>query len=145
MSKTAQSMRGRVLGLDIGGRRVGIAISDELRMVASPISVVVRDQHAVERIGKIASEHHVVLIVAGLPTNMSGKEGPQAQATRDFATEVSRHLGIPVGYWDERLSSALAERMMIESGSRREVRKSRIDAVAASLILQGFLDSNREH
>jgi putative Holliday junction resolvase len=124
---------GRVLGLDVGSKRIGVAVSDELGAIASPVGFVVRGRGDRAR------------FVAGLPAGLSGREGPQAADTRAYAEALAAELGVPLDYWDERLTTAIAERSLIASGTRRDKRRERIDAVAAAVMLQGYLDaqSNR--
>ena len=132
---------GRLLGLDVGGKRIGVAISDEGQILSSPWGMVEQGKSAIGEIRRIARETGAVAIVAGLPTGMSGKEGAQATETRRFADAVAGELGLPLSYWDERLTSTQAERMLIDAGMRRKDRRGQIDALAASLMLQGFLDA----
>jgi putative Holliday junction resolvase len=133
--------QGRLLGLDVGGKRIGIAVSDEGQILASPWGMVEQGRNAIEDIGRIAREAGAVAIVAGLPTGLSGREGAQAADTRRFADSVGEALGLPLSYWDERLTSSQAERMLVDAGMRRKERRSQIDALAASLMLQTYLDS----
>ncbi len=132
---------GRLLGLDVGGKRIGIAVSDEGQILSSPWGLVEQGSKSIVEIGKIVRETGAVAIVAGLPTGMSGREGAQAAETRRFAIEVEQELGLPLSYWDERLTSSQAERMLIDAGMRRKDRRGEIDALAASLMLQNYLDS----
>lgn len=132
---------GRLLGLDVGGKRIGVAVSDEGQILASPWGMVVQGKGAIVEIGRIARETGAVAIVAGLPTGLSGREGAQAAETRRFADAAALELALPLTYWDERLTSSQAERMLIEAGMRRKERRGQIDALAASLMLQGFIDS----
>jgi len=133
--------QGRLLGLDVGGKRIGVAVSDEGQILASPWGMVEQGRNAIEDIGRIAREAGAVAIVAGLPTGLSGREGAQAADTRRFADSVSEALDLPLSYWDERLTSSQAERMLVDAGMRRKERRSQIDALAASLMLQTYLDS----
>ncbi len=103
--------------------------------------MVEQGTRSIAEIGKIVRETGAVAIVAGLPTGMSGREGAQAAETRRFADEVEQKLGLPLSYWDERLTSTQAERMLIDAGMSRKDRKGEIDALAASLMLQRYLDS----
>lgn len=135
---------GRLLGLDVGGKRIGVAVSDEGQIVSSPWGMVEQGPRAIEQIGKIAQEIGAIGIVAGLPTGLSGREGTQAAETRRFADTAGSALGLPLSYWDERLTSLQAERMLIEAGMRRKDRRAQIDALAASLMLQSYLDA-RSH
>jgi len=130
-----------LLGLDVGGKRIGVAISDEGQILSSPWGMVEQGKRSIAEIGRIARETGAVAIVAGLPTGMSGREGAQAAETRRFAEEVELELGYPLSYWDERLTSTQAERMLVDAGMRRKDRRSQIDALAASLMLQSYLDA----
>lgn len=132
---------GRLLGLDVGGKRIGVAVSDEGQILSSPWGMVEQGKRSIVEIGKIAREIGAVALVAGLPTGMSGREGAQAAETRRFVEAVEHVLALPVSYWDERLTSSQAERLLIESGMRRKERREQIDALAASLMLQSYLDA----
>lgn len=132
---------GRLLGLDVGGKRIGVAVSDEGQILASPWGMVEQGRGAIEQIGRIVRETGAIAIVAGLPTGLSGREGAQAAETRRFADSVGLALDLPLSYWDERLTSSQAERMLIDAGMRRKDRRGQIDALAASLMLQNYLDS----
>ena len=132
---------GRLLGLDVGERRVGIAVSDDRQTIASPVSVVNRGPDELTELTRLVEQYSVVELVAGLPTGMSGREGPQAGDAREFAERVAASLNLPLFYWDERLTSVQAERSLIESGQNRKKRRTLIDAVAAAIMLQSFLDS----
>jgi len=134
---------GRLLGLDIGGKRIGVAISDEMGLIASPVAMVLRGDRASLEITKHIARLGAVRLIVGLPVGLSGREGPQAKDVRDFVDSISGELGLPIEYWDERLSTSIAEKSLIASGSRREKRKQQVDAVAAAVILQGYLDSRR--
>ena len=135
-------MPGRVMGLDHGTRRVGIAMSDALRITAQPFEVVPRSR-AVTRVTEIAAEYEVDKIVIGLPTSLQGGEGPPATAARDFGDEVATATGIDVIYVDERFSTVTAEKVMLQAGAKRQVRRESLDKVAAAIILQAFLDRPR--
>jgi putative holliday junction resolvase len=132
------------MGLDVGERRVGIAIADELGIVASPLTTVVRGDDDLAEIRKLAVARGVARVVVGLPTGMSGREGPQAASVRAFAERLVGEVGpaIRVEFWDERLTTAVAERALRGRGGRRRDRGA-VDAVAAAVILQGYLDANR--
>jgi putative Holliday junction resolvase len=134
---------GRVLGLDIGSKRIGVAISDAEGLLASPLVMVARGKQDRAEFRKLIERYQPVLLVAGLPTGLSGREGPQAAETRAYAEPLADALKLPLEYYDERLSSAVAERALLESGMRRERRKEHIDAMAAAVMLQGFLDFQR--
>jgi putative Holliday junction resolvase len=140
---------GRVLGLDYGERRIGIAISDPSRTIAQPLPTIRRRRgkrppYAV--ITETVQEWDVQRIVVGLPVEMSGEEGAPAEEVRRFGEALQRRAGVPVEYWDERLSSVRAQRELahldLPATARRE--KERVDAVAATLILQSYLDAQRE-
>ncbi len=135
---------GRLLGLDIGAKRIGVAVSDEHGLIASPVGFVRRGstEHS-ELEGQIRRWDPIGLIV-GLPVSMSGREGPQAADVRSFTADALLGFGLPVQYLDERLTTTIAERAMIANGTRRAARKEQIDAMAAAVILQDYLDSERD-
>lgn len=134
---------GRILGLDIGSKRIGVAISDEEGMMASPVSMVERGRNDRIAFRKLIERYQPASLVSGLPTGMSGREGPQAAETRLYADQLANDLQLPLEYYDERLSSAMAERAMLEAGMSRERRKENIDSIAAAVMLQGYLDNQR--
>jgi putative Holliday junction resolvase len=131
----------RFLGLDVGSRRVGVAVGDELGIVASPVGFVQPGPHDRAEFRSLVTRFGITHLVAGIPKNMSGKEGPQAVDVRNYMNALARDLDLPVTYWDERLTSVIAERSLISSGRNRNQRKSEIDAAAAAVMLQGFLDN----
>lgn len=132
---------GRVLGLDPGTVRVGVALSDPLRITAQPHSSLdAGAPELVERIAALISEFDVDLVVIGLPVSLDGTEGPAAKAARGFADAVAAGVGVPVELHDERFSSVTAERAMLEMGARRAERKAARDRVAAAVFLQSYLD-----
>ena len=134
---------GRILGIDYGTKRVGLAISDELGMIAFPLSVIenISPRRVAEEIVKIAAERKVESLVLGLPVNLNGTRGPAVENVEKFAEVLKRHLAIPLAFWDERLSTRIAERAMIEGGVRRERRRECIDKATAQIILQSYLDA----
>jgi len=134
---------GRFLGLDVGGKRIGVAVSDEMGLIASPVAMVPMGPRAGAEIRAHATRLGVVRLVVGLPVGMSGREGPQAAEVRSFVEEIRPTVDLPVEYWDERLTTSIAEKSLIAGGSRRDKRKQQVDAVAAAVILQGYLDSKR--
>lgn len=134
---------GRLLGLDVGGKRIGLAISDEMGIIASPVAMVPRGPRSGQEIRRHAERLGAVSLVVGLPVGLSGREGPQAEDVRAFIEEQGASIGLPVIWWDERLSTSIAERSLIASGTRRDKRKQQVDAVAAAVILQGYLDSRQ--
>jgi putative holliday junction resolvase len=134
--------RGALIGLDLGSKTIGVAVSDPDRRVAAPVETIARRQFKLdaERILELAAERRAAGIVLGLPINMDGSEGPRAQSTRAFARNLSRLTVLPIALWDERLSTAAVERALIAADASRARRKAVIDAHAASYILQGALD-----
>lgn len=134
---------GRLLGLDIGGRRIGVAISDELGLIASPVAMVLRGPNVARDLRDLVAKYGAIRLVAGLPVGMSGREGPQAADIRAYTDAIATDVGLPLEYWDERLSTSIAERSLIAGGTRRNKRKQQVDAVAAAVILQGYLDHRR--
>ena len=133
------------MGLDVGERRVGVAIGDELGMISSPLTTVQRRDGDLAELRDLAIAKGVDRLVVGLPTGLSGREGPQAAVVRQFADALEAAVGpeIPVVFWDERLTTAVAERTLHESGKWRRRQKGDVDAVAAAVILQGYLDACR--
>lgn len=133
---------GALLGLDLGTETIGMAVSDGLRGVATPVETIRRKKFAadVAQLLALAANRRAVGIVLGLPLNMDGSEGPRAQSTRAFARNLERLTPLPIGFWDERLSTVAAERALIEADTSRKRRSEVIDHVAAAYILQGLLD-----
>ena len=136
-------MSGRVLGLDIGDVRIGIALSDEQGLIASPLEVYTRVGWGPDsrHIATLCRQHGVSAVVSGLPLNMDGSAGFQSQKVREFCAQLEK-AGLTVYYQDERLSTVAAEGALLQGGMRREQRKERVDKVAAAVILQTWLDSN---
>ncbi|MCE2852762.1 MAG: Holliday junction resolvase RuvX [Roseiflexaceae bacterium] len=137
--------RGRVLALDVGERRIGVAICDPSWLLASPYTTLQATPEAVfyKKLQHIVAVEDIVQLVVGLPVSLNGHEGPQAQRIRHFIDALMVHIHIPIATCDERYTSAAAERLMIEAGMRPEQRKARIDEVAASIILQDWIDAQR--
>ena len=137
-------MSGRILGLDVGDRRIGVAVSDEMHWIASPHSVYTRVGYGpdVKHMQQLCRETGAALIVCGLPRNMDGSEGFQAEKVKAFAQKLTES-GLTVAFQDERLSTVSAHQALIEGGMRREERKGTVDKVAAAVILQTYLDSHR--
>ena len=134
------------MGLDVGERRIGVALADELGLIASPLTTVTRKLGDLAELRDLARARGVNVVVVGLPTGLSGREGPQAATVRAFADELEAAVGpdIEVDFWDERLTTAVAERMLREGGRRGKGKgKAEVDAVAAAVILQGYLDACR--
>ncbi|PWR24761.1 Holliday junction resolvase RuvX [Zavarzinia aquatilis] len=133
----------RLLGVDLGTKTIGLALSDTSRTVASPLETIRRVKFSidVERFFALIDQHQVAGIVLGLPMNMDGTAGPRVQATRAFATEVLKRRELNLTYWDERLSTAAVTRMMIDADMTRARRAELVDKLAATYILQGYLDA----
>jgi putative pre-16S rRNA nuclease len=134
---------GRVMGLDVGDRTIGIALSDELGLTAQPFQTLKRkgDAEDLRAIRSIAAEHGVYEVVVGLPKNMDGTIGRQARRVMAFSEKIEAALRLPVAHQDERLSTVAAERVLLQADLTRAKRKKHVDKVAAVLILQGYLDS----
>ena len=135
----------RLMGLDLGTKTIGVATSDRTRMIATPIETIARKKFTqdAERLLAIANAENIGIIVLGLPVNMDGTEGPRCQSTRAFARNFARLSPIPIVFWDERLSTAAVERMLIQADASRAKRDQVIDKLAAAWILQAALDSLR--
>jgi putative Holliday junction resolvase len=133
----------RVLGLDIGEKRIGVAVSDPTGTVASPLVVLDSARALGDGTGlrALVEEYEPELLVAGLPLSMDGAEGPQAASVRRAGERLAGLVSVPIDYLDERLSSAEAERMMADAGADSRARRGRVDMVAAALILQAYLDA----
>lgn len=132
-----------VIGLDLGSKTIGIAISDITRRIASPIETIARKKFTedAKRLLAIAAERQAGLFVLGLPLNMDGSEGPRVQSTRAFARNLGKLTSLPIVFWDERLSTAAVERMLIDADTSRARRAEIVDKLAATYILQSALDS----
>jgi putative holliday junction resolvase len=134
--------RGALIGLDLGSKTIGVAVSDPDRRLAAPVETIVRKRFNLdaERLFVLAGERRAVGFVLGLPVNMDGSEGPRAQSTRAFARNLAKLTELPIALWDERLSTAAVERALIAADASRAKRKAVIDQHAAAYILQGALD-----
>ena len=135
----------RTMGLDVGSRTVGIAISDALGITAQGLTTLRRTglKADLAELQRLAIEHEVTRVVVGLPLNMDGSEGPAAETARAFGEAAARVTGLPVEYQDERLTTAAAERVLLEADVSRQKRRKVIDRLAAQLILQTWLDARR--
>lgn len=133
---------GALAGLDLGEKTVGVAVSDLRRMVATPLETVRRKKFKLDaaRLLEIAEDRKLAGFILGLPLNMDGSEGPRCQSTRAFARNLTQLTDLPIGFWDERLSTVAAERALLHFDTSREKRAQVIDHVAAGFILQGVLD-----
>jgi putative holliday junction resolvase len=135
----------RAMGIDAGARRIGVALSDELGLLAAPWRTVrVARGRELEELAAMARERAIEIVVIGLPTSLDGTEGPQAKTVRAFAERLAPHLGgLPIVFADERFTTAEAERLLLDRRLSREERRARIDAAAAAIMLQGWLDAQR--
>ncbi len=136
----------RILGLDFGSRTVGVAVSDPLMITAQGVEIIRRKdenklRQTLARIEELVKEYNAERIVLGLPKNMNNTMGERVDKTMEFKASLERRTGLEVVMWDERLTTVAADQAMIEAGIRRENRKDYVDMIAASLILQGYLDS----
>ncbi|WP_335869262.1 Holliday junction resolvase RuvX [Bacillus sp. 2205SS5-2] len=135
----------RVMGLDVGSKTVGIAISDALGWTAQGIETIKIDetkgQFGYDRVAQLVKEYEVEKLVIGLPKNMNNTIGPRGEASRKYGRDLEKKLGISVVLWDERLTTMAAERVLLEADVSRKKRKKVIDKIAAMMILQGYLDS----
>ena len=132
----------RILALDHGTKRIGVAVSDETRTIAQPLEYILAEPFAdfLERLKKILAEKEVDFILVGMPRNMDGSYGPAAQKVEVFVAALKSAVTAPIKLWDERLTSAMANRAMIQGGVRRDKRKEKVDAMAAAILLQSYLD-----
>jgi putative holliday junction resolvase len=137
----------RVMGLDVGSKTVGVAISDALGWTAQGIETVrineEEGEFRIDRIKALAEEYEVDTIIVGMPKNMNNTIGPRGEASKAYGDLIQNELSIPVKYWDERLSTMAAERVLLEADVSRKKRKKVIDKMAAMMILQGYLDSQK--
>jgi putative Holliday junction resolvase len=133
---------GAIAGLDLGTVTIGVAVSDSMRSVATPLETIKRKKFGLDaaRLLEITTHRLITGLVLGLPRNMDGSEGPRCQATRAFARNLERLTPLPITFWDERLSTVAAERALLEADTSRKRRAEVIDHVAAAYILQGMLD-----
>lgn len=135
------------MGLDVGSKTVGVAISDELGWTAQGIETIKIDEDQgvfrIDRLKELAEEYQVDTVVVGLPKNMNNSIGPRGEASQAYGELIQQELSLPVKYWDERLSTMAAERVLLEADVSRKKRKKVIDKMAAMMILQGYLDSQK--
>jgi putative holliday junction resolvase len=135
----------RVLGLDVGTKTVGVALSDEFGWTAQGLTTLKineeKNEFGFEEIGQLIKEYQVDTVVIGLPKNMNGTIGPRAEASKQFASEIENKFAVPTVLWDERLTTMAAERVLLEADVSRKKRKKVIDKMAAVMILQGYLNS----
>jgi putative Holliday junction resolvase len=133
----------RLMALDHGTRRIGVAVSDELQMIASPLEFIPAEplDKVIERVQQIIREKEVELILIGLPRNMDGTLGPAAEKVNAFIAALQPHITTPIKKWDERLTSVMANRALLQGNVRRADRKQKVDKMAAAILLQSYLDS----
>jgi putative Holliday junction resolvase len=133
----------RILGLDVGERRIGVAVADEGVRVALPITLVERSDLPadLDAIARLVQEQGAEAVVIGLPISLNGSLGPQAEAVKSFGQDLAARLSVPIEYWDERLSSVEAQRRLASAGHRGPKAKARRDAAAAAIVLQSYLDA----
>ncbi len=136
----------RLMGLDLGQKTLGLALSDTRRIIASPLEVLKRVKFTADagRLLALVGEHGAGGLVLGLPINMNGSEGPRCQSTRQFAANLLEIRDLPIAFWDERLSTAAVTRTLLEADASRKRRREVVDKMAAAYILQGFLDAMAE-
>jgi len=132
----------RILALDHGTKRIGVAVSDELKMIAQPLEYILTEPFApfLERLKQLIIEKEVELILIGMPRNMDGSYGPAAQKVDTFVAVLRNAVAVPIKTLDERLTSAQANRVLIQGGVRRDQRKEKVDKMAAAILLQSYLD-----
>ena len=137
----------RLLGLDLGTKTIGLALSDVTRMIASPLDTLKRQKFRrdLEQLQAAIAEHDIAGLVLGLPRHLDGGEGPRAQSTRAFARNLAERIAIPILLWDERLTTAAAERVLLDADASRARRAEVVDKLAATLILQSALDGARQN
>ena len=141
----AAGSRGRLIGIDAGTKTLGLALSDVTRTIASPLETIIRTKFAADAAAlfKLTANHEIAGVILGFPRNLDGSEGPRAQATRSLARNLNKLSRLPILLWDERLTTAIAERMLIDADQSRKRRAEVIDKLAATLILQSALDRMR--
>ena len=133
----------RILAIDHGSKRMGIAVSDELKMIAQPLEYILAEpsDKFLARLNELITDKEVELILIGMPRNMDGSYGPAALKVQDFVEALKGAVSVPIKIWDERLTSAQANRLLIQGNVRRDKRKEKVDKMAAAILLQSYLDS----
>jgi putative holliday junction resolvase len=134
------------MALDHGTRRIGVAVSDEMKMIATPLEYIPADplEKVIERLQQLIREKEVELILIGMPRNMDGTFGPASEKVNAFIAQIEPHIQTPIKKWDERLTSVMANRALLEGNVRRDKRKEKVDKMAAAILLQSYLDSRPE-
>lgn len=137
--------RMRILALDFGSKRIGVAVSDETKTIAQPLEFIPAEPFAdfLVRLKEILAEKEVDVVLLGLPRNMDGSYGPAAQKVQAFATALRTAITVPIKLWDERLTTSQADRILIQGNVRREKRKEKVDKLAAAILLQSYLDGGK--
>jgi putative Holliday junction resolvase len=132
----------RILAIDHGSKRIGIAVSDELKMIAQPLEYILAEpaDKFMARFQELIRDKEVELILVGMPRNMDGSYGPAAQKVQEFVAVLKGTVSVPIKLWDERLTSSQANRVLIQGNVRRDKRKEKVDAMAAAILLQSYLD-----
>ncbi|MFC1978365.1 Holliday junction resolvase RuvX [Chloroflexota bacterium] len=135
----------RALGLDVGQKRIGVALSDDEGILASPLTIInaTDAEQAIKRISELCDQHQVAHIVVGMPRSLDGTLGTQADIVQQFIDRIAGVVNITIDTWDERLSSVEADRAMLAAGTKKDKKKKLRDAIAAAIILQGYLDRKR--
>ena len=135
----------RILALDLGSKRVGVAVSDETKTIAQPLEFIAAEPFAdfLARLKQILAEKEVDFILLGLPRNMDGSYGPAAQRVEAFAAALRTAITAPIRLWDERLTTSQANKLLIQGNVRRDKRKEKVDKMAAAILLQSYLDGGR--
>jgi putative holliday junction resolvase len=136
----------RILSLDHGTRRIGVAVSDETKTIATPLEYIPAEpmDKVIARLQELIREKDVELILIGMPRNMDGTYGPATEKVKDFIAAIQPHITTPVKTWDERLTSAQANRVLLQANVRRDKRKQNVDKMAAAILLQSYLDSRSD-
>ena len=132
----------RILAIDHGTKRIGIAVSDELKMIAQPLEFIPAEPFTgfLARLKELLRDKEVELVLVGMPRNMDGSYGPAALRTQDFVAALKEEVPVPIKTWDERLTSVQANRLLIQGGVRRKQRREKVDQTAAAILLQSYLD-----
>ena len=145
--RSALAPRQRLMGLDVGEKTIGLAISDSEFKVAAPVDTIRRTKFVADaaRLAQMIAERAVGGLIIGLPVNMDGSEGPRCQSVRQFAANLLQRMTLPIAFWDERLSTAAVTRAMLEADLSRAKRARAVDKIAAAYILQGALDALDRH
>ena len=133
----------RILALDHGTKRIGVAVSDELKLIATPLEFIPAEPFAgfLARLKELMREHQVELVLVGMPRSMDGSYGPVALKVQEFVARLNEAIAVPIMTWDERLTSAQANRFLIQANVKRAQRKEKVDKTAAAILLQSYLDS----